>query len=106
MESICKHVCAAMEYAYKDYTFDLDERPVEMDRGLRAIQENANLPVLKFKIVKRAKAYTSISVIESDQEVMSYQLVEGKEQILLATPAKIISILHSTDSAIGFFGIT
>ncbi|KAI8913368.1 ras guanine nucleotide exchange factor domain-containing protein [Gorgonomyces haynaldii] len=99
MEQVCAMVCQHKDYDYASMTFDTGDKtqmvPVEMDRRLESYHKGGK-PV-DFFMVKRAKAYSSIAVTDNGQEVLSYHKIEGKIQVMLATPQKIFDILNDVN---------
>ena len=104
LDQILHHICRQREYDPIAHTFDYGDKtaqqPAEMDKTLdQMVKPTAK--ILELFVVKRAKKYTSISVKEGDAEVLSYQMIEGKPQINLATPEKIMDLLMDTTKAVG-----
>ena len=103
LEDVLKLICKFKNISYPNYTLDICEsdklaelKPTEMDRRLDYYVKNPLL-IYGFFVAKRAKTYSSVSIRENGFEVMVKQIVEGNNNIILATTDKIIQSLIDTN---------
>ncbi|KAJ3252126.1 Rap guanine nucleotide exchange factor-like 1 [Boothiomyces macroporosus] len=78
MEQFCEKTCQRKNLDPEQYSFEYDDppRPVEMDRPLEHYAIPLKTPNLF--LVKKAKVYSSITVMEDDEESLVLNSINGK----------------------------
>ncbi|KAI9138023.1 ras guanine nucleotide exchange factor domain-containing protein [Paraphysoderma sedebokerense] len=106
LENLLRHVCRVKNLLYDMYTLEdtNGQVKIEMDRTVNYYVNNDKsvAAVKEFKIVKKAKTYNLLSIVEGEKEVMIMQNVGGKFMVMAASEERLIErITDSFDDATG-----
>ncbi|KAJ3019960.1 hypothetical protein HKX48_001505 [Thoreauomyces humboldtii] len=93
METLLLHICQKRLLDFEQYTLEVPKEgvTVEVDRPVGFYIQTCGISGVL--VVKKEKVYSTMCVSENGQDVMILALINGKPQVMAATPAKLIERL-------------